>query len=183
MKLKKTISIREQLGLTQDDMAAFLKVSRVQLSLYEIDKRDLPSAVKLKLAQIEQFLNLPNTEKETDLPHFEQQQNKVNEILEQQALVNQHKQLIAQKKLESIKKKYDQSLTLLKVLNHFETNAKKSTNDSAFLQAIQNQALMTLEKNGLHEQIKHQIKLQGIMSLGKQIVAHTVNVKADIKKA
>jgi transcriptional regulator with XRE-family HTH domain len=43
-KMKPTQFFREQLGLTQEMMAMYLAATKSQLSKYELDKRELPSA-------------------------------------------------------------------------------------------------------------------------------------------
>ena len=47
----KRTSIRSLLGITQQEAAIILKVSRSQLSLYELNLRDLPTDAMLKLSQ------------------------------------------------------------------------------------------------------------------------------------
>ena len=103
--MKKESSIREQLGVTQKDMVLYLQVSRGQLALYETRKRDLPAAAKLKLIEIEVFLSQTNTEIGIDQTHLKPQKEKMLLVLERLAVVYQHKQLIVERKLESIKKK------------------------------------------------------------------------------
>lgn len=47
---------------------------------------------------------------------------------------------------------------------------------------MQNQAQRTIEKNGLHVQVLHQVKWQGISSTKEQIEAEMVKVKEDLKE-
>ena len=180
--MKKESSIREQLGLTQEDMALYLQVSRGQLALYETHKRDLPNAAKLKLVEIEVLVSQANTEIGIDSTQLKPQQEKLLRVLEGQAIVYQHKQLIVQRKLESIKKNYNKGLVLLQVLQHLEQKAKAEGNDTELLKLMQNQAQRSIEKNGLHVQVMHQVKLQGITSTIEQIEAEIVKVKEDLKE-
>ena len=183
MGIKTTISIREKLGLTQDDMALYLQVSRGQLALYETNKRDLPSSAKLKLAKIENFLSQPSNEKIIVQQHLKEHQINVEQFLEEQAIINQHKQEIIKRKLQKIKNRYQQSVNLLRMAIHFqdENDSEKSTN--TFLQLLHNQALNKIEKNGWQEQIIHEIKLQAIIIHGEQIEAQKTKVKADLNKS
>lgn len=50
--MQKGVNIREQLGVTQEELALLLKVTRSQLSMYELGKRDLPIAAKKQLAEL-----------------------------------------------------------------------------------------------------------------------------------
>lgn len=54
--MKKIEKIRDQFGLTQNDLALLLRVTRSQLSMYELGKRDLPIAAKEQLAQMLGYL-------------------------------------------------------------------------------------------------------------------------------
>ena len=180
--MKKEISIREQLGLTQEDMALYLQVSRGQLALYETHKRDLPTNALLKLVEIEVFLSQTNTEIGIDRTHLKPQKEKMLLVLERLAVVYQHKQLIVERKLESIKKNYNKGLVLLQVLQHLQQKAKAEGNDTELLKVMQNKAERTIEKNGLHVQIKHQVKWQGITSTKELIEAEIIKVKEDLKE-
>ena len=51
-------NIRSILGLSQDELATLLAVTRSQISMYELGKRDLPASAKLKLAEL--IVNAPN---------------------------------------------------------------------------------------------------------------------------
>ena len=179
--MKKDISIREQLGLTQDDMAMYLQVSRGQLALYEIHKRDLPNAAKLKLAEIKFFLSLPTSENGMEFTHLKSQQEKMLSVLEHQLIIAQHKQIILQRKLETIEKKYSQGLTLLRVLKHLELKEKSEGQDTMLLQVLQSQTNRSIEKYGLHVRVKFQVKLQGIINHKEQIETQILKVKEDLK--
>jgi transcriptional regulator with XRE-family HTH domain len=180
--MKKESSIREQLGLTQEDMALYLQVSRGQLALYETHKRDLPTDALLKLVEIEVFLSQTNTEIGFDRTHLKPQQEKMLLVLQRQAIVYQHKQLIVERKLESIKKNYNKGLMLLQVLQHLLQKAKAEGSTTELLEEMQNEAQQTIEKNGLHVQVLHQVKWQGITSTKEQIEAEILKVKEDLEK-
>jgi transcriptional regulator with XRE-family HTH domain len=50
--MPKRENIRQLLGLTQEMLAIELQITRSQLSMYELGKRDLPANAKLKLAEM-----------------------------------------------------------------------------------------------------------------------------------
>lgn len=50
--MQKRTTIREQLGVTQEELALLLKVTRSQLAMYELGKRDLPVAAKKQLSEL-----------------------------------------------------------------------------------------------------------------------------------
>ena len=55
-KMDKKGTIREELGVSQSDLAIVLKVSKTQLAMYETGRRDLPTDVLLKLADMVIFV-------------------------------------------------------------------------------------------------------------------------------
>ena len=61
--MEKQLTIREQLGLKQEELALLLQVTRSQLSLYEIGKRKLPTHATEKLATL---LSFAQSESETE---------------------------------------------------------------------------------------------------------------------
>ena len=48
--------LRDSFGMSQDDMAAYLNVSRSQLNMAERDQRNLPSEALRKSAELEKFI-------------------------------------------------------------------------------------------------------------------------------
>lgn len=95
--MEKDKNIREILGLQQQEIAILLKVTRSQWSLYEIGKRDLPIAAKLKLAEMLAFMQKSDAKSEENYPHLKIQEQKRLKVFKKQTIVNQHKQMIAQK--------------------------------------------------------------------------------------
>ncbi|MEO7584690.1 MAG: helix-turn-helix domain-containing protein [Ferruginibacter sp.] len=55
--------IRQKFGLSQEQMAQYLSVSRSLLSLHEIGKRDLPTAAMVKLSELLLFIKQPPLKK------------------------------------------------------------------------------------------------------------------------
>ncbi len=54
---KKTFKgIRDSLGMTQEDMAAYLNVNRSQLNMAERNQRELPREALLKFGELEKFM-------------------------------------------------------------------------------------------------------------------------------
>lgn len=63
--MKNEISLSASFGLSQQDMALLLGISRGQLSMYEIGKRSLPLSALQKLASITQHLQTAQNKKTT----------------------------------------------------------------------------------------------------------------------
>ena len=159
--MEKDKNIRDILGIKQQEIAILLKVTRSQWSLYEIGKRDLPIAAKLKLAEMLAFMQKSDARSEENYPHLKIQEQKRLKVLEKQMIVNQHKQMIAQKKLKSITKKYEAAMNALKLIDFLKTqSSKKTKEDNLTLNQLKTKADNDIQKNGLDIQAKQEILLQ-----------------------
>ncbi|MEO8236048.1 MAG: hypothetical protein ABI549_11585 [Flavobacterium sp.] len=139
-----------------------LGISRVQWALYETGRRDIPLAAKQQLAVLLLFVQQLDKKSE-DFLHIKIQEVKRKKVFEQQRLINKHKQMIVEKKLKSIEKKYEAAMTALSLVRFLETKAKESSKEKDMvLYMIKRKAEMAIEKNGLHLQAKHQLKLQAL---------------------
>lgn len=165
--MKTTQFIREQLGLSQESLAHYLSISISQLAMYETGKRELPTGIMTKLADIMLFLNQnqKNFKQENEL--LNKQQSKVQSLIEKQLIELELKQIKEQRKLDAIEKKYQQSLKLNLFVAHLELTKSKQKD------VIQLQAYRGIEKNGLVEQTKQALKLESINSQ----IAHLKSLK------
>ncbi|WP_276977111.1 helix-turn-helix transcriptional regulator [Flavobacterium filum] len=118
--MEKQLTIREQLGLKQEDLAQLLQVTRSQLSLYEIGKRKLPTHATEKLASLLSFAR-----SESKKEGFEAKNEPLALGLLHRLLVkNQHQQLLVDKKLQAIQKKEYAAKASNKIVNHLKEQAK-----------------------------------------------------------
>ena len=100
--MEKESNLRSMLGLTQNEMAQILNVSRSLYSMYELGKRDLPPASKEMLAGILAYLQDPETE-EKNKEYMKAHEKEVEEHREQAVkdllLENQQKRHLLDKKI------------------------------------------------------------------------------------
>lgn len=156
--MKATQQLREQLGLSQQDLAQYLSITVSLLGMYEIGKRDLPTAALVKLAAIELLLNQKEFSFD-ELNFLEQNQVlHVKEILKKQEERLRFKQMKAQRSLDEVMKKYNQSSNLFRL-------AKDNTTPPATqMVALLQQATHGIEDYGVVTQLQLKIKLQEITS-------------------
>ena len=103
--MKKTNSIRQQLGVTQENLALLLKVSRSQLSMYELGKRDLPVEAKKQLAEMLQHAQ-KNSSKHTKSVTAEKKRIMLREKEIKRLLAsNQYKTLLVERKIKALEKR------------------------------------------------------------------------------
>lgn len=150
--------LREQLGLSQEIMAYYIGISKSLLAMYERGKREIPTSAMVKLAEMELFLNQDQKILKQADELMKKQEAKVQNLIENQIKELELKQIKEQRKLDAIEKKYQQSLKLNKFVAHLESNKSKQKD------LIQMQSFLGIEKNGLVEQTKQNLKLKSINS-------------------
>ena len=157
--MKKTNSIRQQLGVTQENLALLLKVSRSQLSMYELGKRDLPVEAKKQLAEMLQHAQ-KNSSKHTKSVTAEKKRIMLREKEIKRLLAsNQYKTLLVERKIKALEKKNQSNNNALDVVTFLEKQEKnKEIKNDLILKNIKNKALKKIEKEGLAQLIKYQIK-------------------------
>ena len=158
--MKTSQLLRDKLGLSQENMAQYLKITLSQLAMYETGKRDLPTNALLLLAEMELFFE-KNQNKQ--LLFLVTQEKKVQEIVAAHTKVLEYKLLKEERLLEKIQKKYDQSIQLHLFTQHLQNN--KVTQNTMMRQL----ATMAEENNSLGLLTHQIIKLEGIKSLLKAV--------------
>lgn len=156
--MKASQALREQLGLSQEIMARYLDLTKSLLAMYEKGKREIPTAAMVQLAEMELFINQKQKTSKQETELVKQQKVKVQELIEKQIKELELKQIRAQRKLDAIQKKHQQSLKLHSFSGHLEKN--KST----LKELVLIQALSGIKKNSLATQTQQVMKMEGITS-------------------
>lgn len=171
--MERNKNIREILGIKQEEIAMLLQVTRSQWSMYEIGKRDLPIAAKLKLSAMLEYVQKNESNFRLKVSETKMQKQKTAKWLEEQIVINQHKHKLADKKLKSIQKNYETSLNTLKLYDFLKTKTYKSSKEEDFvINVLKLRADVNIQKNALDIQAKHQLKLQLIEQ--ELIILHTL---------
>jgi transcriptional regulator with XRE-family HTH domain len=127
--MKESHPIRTLLGLTQEQIAMMLGISRAHWAMYELGKRDLPLQPKERLAEMLQFLKtLEGTEKQ-----LRAKENKAE--LEQAArmlLENEYQRLTLEKKLAAAEEKRSAQIRLSLLTDYLKTRAAKKIGTAEF---------------------------------------------------
>ncbi len=155
----KNNKITALLGMKQENMAMLLQISLGQWAMFETGKRDLPSNAMQKLSEMLTFLNQPEQESKNNFEHIKIQEAKTAKVFQDLQLINKHQQLIAERKLASIQKKYHTAMTALKFVRFLETNSQDASQQFELLTIIKLNAENALQKNDLHVQAKQELKL------------------------
>ena len=174
--MKKHDNIRDLLGITQEDLAALLKISRAQLSMYEIGKRELPSTAIIQLADILRYLqeDAPKSADTTSL--LKEQAIQKGKALEEMRKENHFKQLVVEKKLNILEKKYKANLSAFQLTKYLEKqDTENGKLESHLLKTIERKALAELNKNGLAIITKYKIEKEVLEAEEKIILQFMKN--------
>jgi len=122
------------LGISQENLANLLHVSRSQIAMYELGKRSLPVPAMEKLATMLTLLQDKSTKREVKKNNAVEEQNLLKKLL----LKNSHQQLIIERKIIAIKKKQKALVTSKKLIAHLLKNeSKMKKNEFAVIKSIE----------------------------------------------
>lgn len=120
-------SVSKTLGITQEELALLLGVSRSQLSMYELGKRNLSVEAKLKLSKLLEAVKINNKSKTiSNLPKIAENHKSIIKNLLQ---LNHQKQVVTKKKLIQLQTKIEKSNIARRLANSIkpENNFKTTT--------------------------------------------------------
>jgi transcriptional regulator with XRE-family HTH domain len=101
-------TIRAMLGLTQQEMAMLLNVSRGQWSMYESNRRNLPLAASLRLGEIITYMLSPEGKAHKNLPDTDKEANEIKKGLEKRLKENNYQQQVITRKIAKAQQKLEQ---------------------------------------------------------------------------
>ncbi|UOX34522.1 helix-turn-helix domain-containing protein [Flavobacterium sediminilitoris] len=151
-------TIREELGVSQSDLAIVLKVSKTQLAMYETGRRDLPSDVLLKLADMVIFVRKVKNSSIETAAYLKEENKKMKRYLEGEILINKHRQLILEKKISRVEKKYEDNIAKLKFVAYLKKMNDKDSLIDAHLKLMEVEAIKEMGQNGYQLQEKYKLK-------------------------
>lgn len=123
----KTIKeVREKVGLSQQEMAKYLGISRSMFAMYECGKRSLNPELLVKLIELEAGIHETKEKKVENVFRY----NYENEIANAEYKKQQLHYHLARKtqRLEDMKKSYEQNVQLYHVLEYLEAKNYGDTN-------------------------------------------------------
>jgi len=162
-------TIRSSLLLSQEEIALLLGIKRSVWSMYEGGKRDLPTTALLKLSKLTNYADTLSLLTKREFPYHKTQQAKKQELLLKQIENNKIEQLLLEKKIKQLQHNYQKAEKTIQFVTLYKEKEGLTDRDDVILENIQNKALTILEKNGLHFQTKHQLKLNALLAHNKQL--------------
>mgnify|MGYP003421691245 FL=1 len=122
------------LGISQENLAILLQVSRSQFAMFELGKRSLPVQAMEKLATMLTHSQKKSTKSEVKKNNAVEEQNLLKKLL----LKNSHQQLLVERKIKALEKKQNALATSKKLIAHLLKNeSKMKKNELAVLKSIE----------------------------------------------
>jgi transcriptional regulator with XRE-family HTH domain len=165
--MKQVRSISKLLGLTQEELAVILKVSRRQLSKHELGLGRLPQTAAQQLAPLVEHIF--GAAPKIPALALEGQNNQKKHGLALMLKENEYQRAFMARQLEQAERKYEAKLKALQVVEFLSSREDKDGNDQAFLRSIGYKASKSLESNGLGLLLRLKIKLE-MLELEKQLL-------------
>ena len=162
-------TIRSSLLLSQEEIALLLGIKRSVWSMYEGGLRDLPTAAVLKLASLTIHANNLSKIPKKELPYQKKQEAAKQKMLLKEIENNKFEQLQLERKLKQLHNNYQEAERTIQFVTLLKEKEVVTAREEVVLEHIQNKALAILEKNGIHLQTKHQLKLNVLLSQTKQL--------------
>ena len=144
--MKKDPFIKNLFGLTQEEMAMLLGITRAQWAMYEIGRRDLPSTANIKFAAILSHLHNVKEPSEESQRLLKEEQDKRQEWLKREKSTLEYIKRLLEKKILAMESKRTHCYAALEVVNYLASDKDQNANLG---RAIETRAKSTLRKNAL----------------------------------
>ena len=167
--MKKEKAIRGYFGLSQEDMAMLLQVTRSQYSLFELGKRDLPREAKIELASMLTHLKeASQNENKTTTLDIEQLAER-QKMWKEELIINQHRQKILEVKIQRMEKKHEAAKAALLLADYLDKNKDFKDYRDSLATSFRDKAIKNIKENNLCIQEKHKVELENLIYYKTQI--------------
>ncbi|MDN3675854.1 helix-turn-helix transcriptional regulator [Flavobacterium paronense] len=159
MKIRKLI--REELNLTQDEMAMLLNISRSQWSLYELGLRELSTMGLIWDSRVGRFFTALEMSEPKQLPQIALLESEKDKFIAAALRKNEIDQYTCAKKTEKMKKAYKAALKLFHLTDFMlQSEDQKDAIHLAALETLKAKAVVLFRKNGPQQLIKLEVRQQ-----------------------
>ncbi len=144
--MKNKQNLKSLLGISQEEIAVLLGITRSQWSMYELGKRNLPLHAKQELAQLLIYLQKKET---TNIELHQLRSNEIKEMQKQLEnklqIITHQKQLIA-RKIMVMEKLRKEGFAAMELVAYLKAKDHDDKNKYIILQ-IESRSLQLLKKN------------------------------------
>ncbi|HKX85157.1 MAG TPA: hypothetical protein VJL37_00690 [Flavobacterium sp.] len=170
----KRTNLKSLLGITQQDAAIILQVSRSQISLYDLHLRDLPTAAMIKLTQGWHYAEAKVKLSKENSTHCKEEEKRMKEFLKAEIQNNELEQLKIRRQIEKLSEKYDSTVRGLHALEFWKQQVKDaSSKEMQILTLVEERTKRKLDDCSWHIQEQYRMKLETLEHYGKMLVARS----------
>ncbi|GAA4771110.1 MULTISPECIES: hypothetical protein [Flavobacterium] len=163
--MKKRTEVKNMLGLTQNEMAMALGITRSQWTMCKSGQRDLPLDALQQFSVLLQGVQKEKTSK--TVQHFiKEEQHKTNEKLKEAYENTQIKLSRVQKEINTIEKQRTESFAALKTAEFLENHDDKF----GLASSIRARAIKSLHKYSLYKLEKLQLQKENFELLKNKLI-------------
>lgn len=158
--MEKRTYLRNTLNLTQEEMAMLLKTKRIQLALYELGLRELPTTALIRASQIGNFMTTAKVPETKDFPQIADWEEEKEKFLAKALADCKHYQLTIIRKLPKMEEAYQATLKTLQLIDYLKEQAhKEDALHQGAIFILEDKARKSLKKCGPKELVKQQYQL------------------------
>lgn len=160
LPMEKRTYLRNTLNLTQEEMAMLLKTKRIQLALYELGLRELPTTALIRASQIGNFMATAKVPEAKDFPQIADWEEEKEKFLAKALADCKHYQSTIIRKLPKMEEAYQATLKTLQLIDYLKEQAHKEDalhHGAIFI--LEDKARKSLKKCGPKELVKLQYQL------------------------
>lgn len=155
--MKKTHTLRSLFGVSQDDLALILKVSRTSFAKYEAGSRSIPQTATNLLAEMVQHM----CDASFKAAGVAEQYTRKLKLVECMQKENDHLQQATSRKIKYVEEKCTDYLKALQLVEFLSVQASTTESDeAAILRAISRKATQGLKLQGFEKLFKLQLQLE-----------------------
>ncbi len=162
--MKDDAGIRDLMGVSQEEFAAFLRVTKSHLSMVELNLRELPAKALVKLSAAELSLHKGSLTAELDVLYAQEQAETV-QLLEKKRRECLYKAIITQKKLDTLKEQYQQCINGLRVWENMPALLPPENDNklcAEWLEMIKDRALLKIKDCGRAQQQLLEMRIKAL---------------------
>lgn len=161
-------NLRDVLGITQEELAMMLRITRTQLAMYETNKRDIPLTSKEKLADILTTLHKNKSISEYSNTIIKTEKKIVYEWLKKEFKELEYKVLLLDRKIEKVIQVRKDAFKALEVVQYLESK-NAYPHEQTLAKIIKKRVEKTLNKQNLQHLQELELKKESLEMLKLQL--------------
>lgn len=144
--MKEKDTFKKIVGVSQEEMAILLGISRTQWSMYECGQRDLPMAAAMEFAKMMEYLKNNSSKKMETKAFLKEEKIRIQDILNKAIKKNEYKIFKLNEKIERAERLYHYGVSTLRMVDYLDTQPDNERS-SGLKEVLKAKALVSLRKN------------------------------------